>query len=245
MSDVFLVDPRHEPFVNGDSPYLNDHALSWLKRLTIVALIAVSLMLGASLILPDDVAQTSGRVTEKTEDTSDPFDLRYWLTVAYAVGGRDYSTIEQVDWDLFNVVIVGSEVTIRYEVDHPLAAEILPLEEEIISLNTTLFMLIALVLVFLWVIFFWLVRPNRLNQQLETAGEFIEGTLIKCYPVNQSQRNKRQYEINAEFLFEAPTGEEKRGIVRQVRNDLKGKSLPNPGTKILVRYVDERLYRLM
>lgn len=83
---MFLVDPRHAPFVEGESPYLNDHELSWLKRLTIGALILVSLMLGVTLFLPDEVINTSGEVVEKAEDNSDPFDPRYWLTVSFEAG---------------------------------------------------------------------------------------------------------------------------------------------------------------
>jgi hypothetical protein len=43
---VFLIDPRHDPFVSGDSSKLNDLSLTWGHRLTIAALVITSLLMG-------------------------------------------------------------------------------------------------------------------------------------------------------------------------------------------------------
>lgn len=243
--DTFIVNERHEPFVAGESAQLGDLQLSWVRRLTILLLALASLGLGVTaafdLNAPDDpIYNVTAEVLEK-RNTGTEFEPEYRLTYRYTDHQGTEHTVEHlVSGDLFFSTSVGREIDVSYEEGQRQRAEPVSSNEEAAALSLSFFGLLALIVVILWVLYFWLYRPSRINRTLERDGRFIVGQITRVWPIRAGRRNY----INVQYTFKTPEGESISERETQAR-DLPERKLPKAGTPILVRYVNPSLYRLM
>jgi hypothetical protein len=243
--DVFLLDPRHAPFVNGESPYLHDIQLSWFQRLTIFGLVAASLFLAWSAIFADDnetvVYQVEADVIAR-EITGTEFNPRYQLTYTYTDHEGDMHTVERiVEEAIYDRTAVDPRLTVEYEDGRNQRAEPISPEAEFANLSPTLLVLIALIIGIVWSGYFWLLRPQRINDTLTSHGQLCDGRLENIWPTHAG----RDYIVNVKYKFDTPAGKLLVGYDDGVRQDLQSNRLPTPGTPIRVLYVDDKLYRLM
>lgn len=85
-----------------------------------------------------------------------------------------------------------------------------------------------------------------LNRKLG-RGLFIEAEIVRCdgaWIRPGLRKSSPAWELHITYRFKTPDGRPIERSIRRVRPDLNGEK-PDPGTPLLVRYVDQRLFRVM
>jgi hypothetical protein len=78
---------------------------------------------------------------------------------------------------------------------------------------------------------------------LARDGELTEGEIVHCSGERDSDGD---FILRAEVRFRSPqTGAWLEGTYSPTRNDLKGKGLPGPGTRVHVLYLDDKTYEAL
>lgn len=244
---VFLLDPRHDAFVTGESEHLNDRRLTWGQRLAVLGLVVVSVLLFAGDLLATTV-QAEATVLEKAEGAD---LLRYFVVYSFLAevpDGRERVTVEEeVAFEVFRQVEPGDVVTVQYQPGNIENARIIERAPAAINENNLrLFMVLLLMIAVIYMLMFWLIRPERLNRRLEDEGVLLPGRISNIYP----RKALRAYIVNVAYTFEIPGGhgETPRQLTaeaRRNRRDLESTVLPRPGTAVRVLYIDDDTLRLM
>lgn len=246
VREAFLINPRHEPYVNGETNHLGDLQLSWFKRLTIAALvIATGFLMWSQFFAEDDgveVFTVEAEVTDRAQ-TGDEFNPRYRISYTYVDHEGTLQTVEDriVPLETFNRTTVGRAIDVSYESGRQHRA--VPTESDEAERNLTLTFVLLLMLIgsIIWVVALWLQRPAARNHRLVREGTWIRGSVINAYPSSKNGRHT----ITLAYAFETPDGERREDKVVRNRPDLKNRPLPLMNAPVLVRYVNDSLYRVM
>ncbi|MFW5691581.1 MAG: hypothetical protein ACOCXZ_03675 [Chloroflexota bacterium] len=208
-TDAFLIDPRHEPFVRGTSTSLGDTSLSWFKRLATAALVVVNLVLArGTLVERGPQRYTVDAQVIDREEGGDPFTPVYVIKYTYIDHeGNQRALDRRVDFARYQRTEVGSIIQATYQAGLGHRAEPVEPAAAFEGIGFALLSLLALMLLILWTLYFWIVRPAAINRRLANEGQFI-------------------------------TGEPRRA-------DLRQRTTPSPGQPVIVRYVNDSLYRFM
>lgn len=235
----FLIDRRHEPFVHERSPYLNDHRLSWWQRFVIFALVITAGWLLAGQLLVDTV-RADAVILEKAEGPE--FDT-YFVTYTFTIPDGETITIEQaISYDLFTGLETGDTVRVQYQPGNVENTRMIERNAATIAENSILLSLTVLLIVTaLYVLAFWIIRPDQRNRLLETEGVLLRGKITEIYP----RKQPRRYLVHVEFECKLPDDTTLTAKAVRNRRDLERNVLPTLGTAVLVLYVKEGVYRLM
>jgi len=243
---IFLVDPRHKAFLEHQSTSLGDNQLTWTQRLTLLAIIFASLWIVITFFadqpeyLPEDEIIRDAEVKQLYVD-EESFDYRViysfdtevgeTITLDRAIGESTYETLR--DQTTFQI---------GYPQGNP--EDALPIldDGDNATNRTILLMLVILfVITLIYIGYFWLYRPTKINHQLEENGALLTGHLLEIWPSTSG----RKYFINVHYRFDKPDGSAiETKLIRQ-RNDLKKVPLPRSGTELRILYVDDTLYRVL
>ncbi|NJL56546.1 hypothetical protein HC928_16275 [bacterium] len=244
---VFLLDPRHDAYVVGDSAHLGDLRLNWPQRLVLLGLVAFSVLLFAGDLLATTV-QAQATILEKSEGADLMSYFVVYSFIAEVPTGRERVTVEEeIVFELFRQIEPGDQVTIQYQPGDLESARIIERAPDAINANNLRLFVVALLLSLgLYMLIFWLIRPGRLNRRLESEGVLLPGRITNIYP----RKALRAYIVNVAFAFEEPGtgGAEARRVTAEAkrnRRDLESTLLPRPGTAVRVLYVDSSTFRLM
>lgn len=242
--EIFLIDPRHVPFAQGESAYLNDNKLTWAQRVILFVVVFLAFVAsGSQFIEPEPVSEdgviTEAEVTSKQLDES-TFDYTLTLNFTSADGERQ-SIRHSVDFATFDAVDTGSHIEVRYLPDDPANLRIINTTDPDSQRGFALLIVGLLTITALFIMFFWIYRPDQRNRKLLRDGQQITGRIINCWPSNIGRR----YRVFISYVFTTPDGQDIEQTTSQVRPDLKDNLLPRPGTRITVLYANPGLYRLL
>lgn len=243
---VFLLDPRHDAFISGESAHLNDYRLNWPQRVMLLGLVAFSILLFAGDLLATTV-QAEATILEKTESADLLSYFVVYSFIADVADGRESVTVEEeVAFEVFRQVEAGDVVTIQYQPGDLESARIIERAPDAINANNLRLFVVALLLSLgLYMLIFWLIRPDRLNRRLESEGVLLPGRITNIYP----RKALRAYIVNVAFAFDAPDAPAEAPRInaeaKRNRRDLESTVLPRPGTSVRVLYVDDSTFRLM
>ncbi len=240
--EFFLIDPRHEDFVREDSLQLKDRRLTWLQRFMLVALVVASGWLLAGQLLAETV-RAEATILELAEGPDIDAYFAVYSFVAQTPNGDEAVTIEEkIDYTVFERIEVGDVLTVQYRPDDVETARIIELTPATINENSLLlFVTLILIGSALYVLIFWIIRPDNRNRLLEREGMLIRGKINNVYP----RKLPRRYIVNVSFEFPLPDGKVIEAEASHNRRDLEENILPRPGAKVLVLYVNEKTLRLM
>lgn len=242
--NVFLIDPRHEAYVTGNSPYLLDGSLSNFKRIVIFLLVIICIGLVLSEVInTDDVAITTEAqiITAEEDLTTSP--ISYFVVYRYQdEDGNNYTDERTIPLNTFRQIEGDETVQVRYLPLTPHDAELVISQTRFFEeVRATLILLGLLLLLLLYVTVFWIIRPSLRTQKLEGEGALLKAKLVNAYPTGRG----RQHRINVEFHFDTPEGKNITHKAYQTRPELKDRPLPVMGAALTVLYVNDRLFRLM
>ncbi len=241
---VFLIDPRHEAYVTGNSPYLLDGSLSNFKRIVIFLLIIICIGLVLSEIInTDDVAITTDAqiITAEEDLTTSP--ISYFVVYRYQdEDGNNYTDERTIPLNTFRQIEGDETVSVRYLPLTPYDAELVVGKTRFFEeVRATLIVLGLLFVLLLYVSIFWIIHPSLRTQKLEREGALLKAKLVNAYPTGRG----RQHRVNVEYHFSTPSGKNISRKTYHLRPDLKDKPLPVMGAALTVLYVNDRLFRLM
>lgn len=238
----FLIAPYHADFVQDEKASLREPILfGWRRWLFFVIMLAIVVSVIGFLSQPTRYEQKAV-ITEKAVE-GDEFVPQYRLTYAYVDHRGDYHEVSQlVEANFYDELGIGSQVTVAYLEGQSHRAQLSGrYSKDIYAINSDFIWFLALALVVLWMLFFWIVFPARKNARLRRDGMLLKGVMTNIYPV----KTFRRYDVMVEYTFATPNGNVIEARAIQRRNDLEQTTLPKPSTPILVLYVNDLLYRLM
>lgn len=237
--EVFLIDPRHAPFVQGESPHLGEDTLGCMQRVVIVILVLMSVALFLSqTIIEDAETRTDATIIELVEDgvVDEPV---YIIVFAFTQEDGSEETLElEIDDATFRSLQDDETVPVRYIPGQPESA-LLDLER---GTNEVIILLGLLLLYIVYVAIFWILRPLMQRNRLESEGVLLKAQLANIYPIG---RPGRGYLVRLEYVYTSPDGETVSHKITRNRPDLRENRLPKIGTPLAVLYVNRRLHRLM
>lgn len=238
----FLIAPHHANFVQDESASLREPILvGWRRWMFFIILLAIGITAISFLSQPTRY-EREAVITDKAIE-GDDLDPLYRLSYTYIDHRGEYHEVSQLVASLFyDGLAVGSQVTVAYLEGQSHRAQLSGrYSADIYTINSDFIWYLALALVVLWIILFWIRFPARKNTQLRHDGMLLKGVMTNIYPVKAFRR----YDVVVEYTFAVPNGNVIEARATQTRNDLEQTTLPKPNTPILVLYVNDQLYRLM
>ncbi len=238
----FLIAPHHTDFVRDENASLHEPILfGWRRWLFVFVLMAIVVTVISFLSQPTRYEQRAVITAKAIE--GDEFAPQYRLTYAYIDHRGDRHEVSQlVEGMLYDELGIGSQVTVAYLEGQSHRAQLSGrYSDDVYTLNSDFIWFLALALVVLWILLFWIILPTRKSARLRREGMLLKGVMTNIYPV----KTFRRYDVVVEYTFAVPNGNTIESRAIQKRNDLEQTTLPKPSTPVLVLYVNDQLYRLM
>jgi hypothetical protein len=250
ISSVFLLNPKHEPFLRGEDRKLRDTGCGGMILIAFIVLLctfvfSMFIIAGWNERAARDLLQQSGVST--SAEIVDHRESRgrstsYYLTYTFLVeqegaAPQEYTVEENVDYGLYNAQRDGATVTITYLPQDPTVAR---LRDN--GMDGSFLLILGLVLLALeiWILFHstyeWL-RTSRLVRE----GELREGEIEE----SKITRSKSGRTLRIKYSVLTPVGTRVTGQQSRLRNDLRNDNPPEPGTKVAVLYLDEKTHRIL
>ena len=238
----FIIAPHHADFIRDESASLREPILSGWRRLMFFFILVVAIITALPVLFPPKQYDVVAVITDKAIEGSD-FAPQYRLTYQYTDHRDETHEVSRLTGQVFyDELAVGSVVTARYLEGQSHRATLSGrYSEDVYGLNSDFLWFLALILLVLWMLIFWLILPQRANQRLRYEGTLLKGVMTNIYPV----KSFRRYDVTVEYTFAAMNGRVIEARARHNRRDLEHEQLPKYNTPVLVLYVNDNLYRLM
>lgn len=238
----FLIAPHHADFIQDESASLREPILSGWQRLMFFFIIIVAIISALPTLFPPKQYDVAAVITDKAIEGSD-FAPQYRLTYQYTDHRGETHEVSRITQPAFyDELAIGSVVTARYLEGQSHRATLSGrYSEEVYTLNSNFVWFLALILLVLWMLIFWLIIPQRNNRRLRYMGTLLKGVITNIYPI----KTFRRYDVAVEYTFATLNGDVIKARAMRNRRDLEHHPLPKPNTAVLVLYVNDNLYRLM
>jgi hypothetical protein len=244
--EYFFFEPKSAAFVRGETDKLPTGSSGCILLFMIPFVLAGLLILGLTarewvrtFALSTNSAETYGTFESKERDDSDD-TTSYSVTYRFAVDDQVYVVEESVKYELYASADNGESLLVRYAMQDPNIASIKPVSF-VRPLVLTAFCLVWCGLVFGLTLFS--LRKLRRRRRLAREGGLTDGELVYCSGYEDSDGD---FHLKTQIRFRSPqTGVWLRETYSPLRNDLKGKPLPRPGTPIHVIYIDDNTFEAL
>ncbi len=246
-ADVFLLNPKNKTFVEGKT----HRPVSPVSGFTLVVLFAFAVggIAALVMVLREWVVvvqlsaygeSTAGLVVDhRTESGED--STTYYITFRYVIDDRLYIQEQAVGESAYDQFANSSRVVVRYFPADPNIARLTEPDTDTVGHNVLITLSIVVLNTFMW----WKVRgtikKNRRYQQLGREGRMVTGEVLR----SEGHKDEDGYIVTMHYCFQSPSGRPLLGKVSRTRNDLKRKPLPEPGTPLVVLYLDDTSYELL
>jgi hypothetical protein len=246
--EVFLLNRGNRAFVAGHSRRLAPAGYG-----CILAFFIPFLLMGLAFFavgvnglvqwqqLNSEVVTTRGKFIDRSISTNSKGNTTYYVTFQYGLDNQTYVVEQRVDRAIYDRAEVGGVVDIVYVPDNPSLARV----AGTLSNPDDAIMLVFAVFSngILWLIALAIVKAYRKDRLLEREGQLIGGEVISA---KGRYGSKGHYNLTVEYRFRAPdTGEAILDKAKETRNDLRGETLPAPGTPVAVLYRDRKTYKVL
>jgi hypothetical protein len=238
----FLIGKHHANFIQDESALLHEPILAgWRRWMVVLMILVVGITIINTLSAPT-AYEVNAVITDKIIE-GDEFSPQYRLFYTYTDHRGDSHAVNRLTQETFyDELAIGSVVTVRYLEGQSQRAELSGrYSDDVYALNSDFLWFLALGLMILWMLIFWLIIPQRVNQRLRYSGTLLKGVMTNIYPTKIFGR----YDVHVEYSFAVPNGAVIHAQAVNNRRDLEHNTLPKPNTPVLVLYVNDHLYRLM
>ncbi|MBI5960676.1 MAG: HEAT repeat domain-containing protein [Chloroflexi bacterium] len=193
------------------------------------------------LLLERDGQETIGEVIEGQASSEDHYSLLYRFPIGPADGALTYTNHQQVTRPTYEGFTSGTPITVTYLPDDPAVSRLdtaNPAHEQRNRLTIA-----AAGLTGITVLVLLLGSLQRSRPYLLRGGwRLLKGQLVAC---QGRLDDDGDYKLALRYRFRTPSGRVITGQIRQIRNDLKGRALPRPGTPLAVYYRNVKTHRLL
>jgi hypothetical protein len=240
--DYFLIDPDNEQFAAGASH--KPAACGQGYVLFFLGLFALGGLLVAGIVMhqwmhliefSNNYVETQGQALDCAveSDASTPYCVAY----RFVVGDQAYTVEESVGKTTYHSIKEGQPLTVRHAKHDPSIATIEPGHPgELLALTGFCLLWNGAVSRATWL----LARQNLKRRKLTREGQQIVGQVARCSGLQNSDGD---FVLKTKFGFRSPqTGVWIESKSLQVRQDLRDKLLPPPGTAVYVLYLDDETF---
>lgn len=240
--DFFLIDPDNEQFAAGAShkPAACGQgcALFFLGMFALAGLLIAGVVTRQWLHLiefSNDYVETQGQALDCAVETD--VSTPYCVAYRFVVGDQAYTVEESVGKTTYQAIKEGQPLTVRHARHDPSMATIKPGRlSELLALTGFCLLWNGLVFRAAW----QLARQNLKQRKLAREGQQIVGQVTHCSGLQNSDGD---FVLKTKFGFRSPqTGAWIESKSLQVRQDLRDKLLPTPGTPVYVLYLDDETF---
>lgn len=244
--DVFVLNRRNTAYVFGRARRVGFYYTWWflLSALAMTLLIAFTLATAFNEWNRVTTLEQSGiRVKAIVSDhrTVSGKSTSYYLTYRFSVRNQQYQREQNVGSGTYNRFPPGAPITISYLASDP-SISMLAGDAEDNSDLVSFTIIFALVDVGGLIMAGYLGVRSLRYRRLSRDGKLLRGEVLACTGL---RGYKGAYTVSLRYAFRDPGGQNVEKLVKTVRNDLKKKGLPRPGTPVAVMYVDESLYEVL
>lgn len=255
--NLFLLNPKHQGFLNGEERKFYDFTCS------VVVLIFIGLLIfggiggamfyaGADEMLIRSQLERSGLETRATVTDHDyttstnkgRTSYTYYLTYKYSIdaspanGPTRFTYRQQVSNDTYNNFTDGEAITVSYMPNNPSVSRLLTDNQDngtVLAVVGGIFLACALFCLFGYL------RQRSRNGRLIRDGQMVVGKIVEA----KAAKVKSGNQLTIRYTFMSPEGGELGRKEILVRNDLRDAPLPQPGTPVAIVYVNDKLYRVL
>ncbi len=256
--NLFLLNPKNEAFLKGDSPkldslpFIGGYFLYGCMALFLIIPIVIAIFAVLEIQIRGELDQhgvvTSATVTNRRISTSTNSkgqrSTSYYITYEFYAGTSNndnpmpYTYEQAVSSGTYNSVVEGSKIDIRYLPNDPNTSRVLndsANDPRLILIFCAIFMIAPLVFIYS------IRRASSRNKRLAVEGQLLTGRITEA----KLRRAKSNYQLSVRYSFMSPEGMELGKQELRVRNDLKDGGIPEPGTPVTVIYMNPKLYRVL
>ncbi|MDX2077862.1 MAG: hypothetical protein SFZ02_15650 [bacterium] len=238
----FLIGQHHADFIQDPSASLHEPILAGWRRWMFGLVVIIALITVLATITAPTTYEVNATIIDKAVEGNE-FSPIYRLTYRYDDHRGDRHEVSDIaNESFYEELTIGSVVTVRYLHGQSQRAKLSGrYSDDIYALNSDFLWFLALALVILWMLIFWLIIPQRVNSRLYREGTLLKGVITNIYPM----RLFRRYDVHVEFTFATLKETVIEAKAVNNRRDLEHTPLPKPNTPVLILYVNDHLYRLM
>lgn len=246
--DVFLLNPANRAFASGQSRRLASAGYGCVL-VFLIPMLAIGLFILVFGIndlvqwqqLNTDGVTTRGKFIDRRIYTDSDDDDTYYATFQFEANRQTYVVEQDVDTGIYNNAEVGALVDVLYLPSDPQQARVMGTDSTPDSLFIVLFSLFWSGILGLVVLA--AVRARGKNLALQRDGKVISGEVVNASGRSSS---KGAYIVKLDYRFRVPdTGETISHKETNTRNDLRGQTLPAPGTPLAIAYRDRKTYKVL
>lgn len=179
-------------------------------------------------------------VDRRFEEGPRTVNNRWFITYQFNVNGTPYRREMSIEAAIYDVLLVGSAVQVKFAPEDPTISTLADRPLEPVERDLLLLMIFvpaaACIPVLLWA--GWRSLVVTLYQR---RGVVLKGEITEC---RGSERGGNFY-LTLRYRFTTPEGRALRGGQTMIRDDLRGKPIPQKGEQIAILYAHDRVYRLL
>jgi hypothetical protein len=193
------------------------------------------------LLLERDGKTTQGEIVDRQNSRNDHFSLLYRFPVGPAGSGQSYLGSQRVTQETFEGFTIGTPIRVTYLEEHPDLSRLDTANPQDDRRDRLTIAAAGLTGITVLVLFLGILQRSR-PYLLRGGWRMLKGQLVAC---QGKLDDDGDYKIALRYRFRAPSGQVITGQVRQIRNDLKGKTLPRPGAPLAIHYRNKKTHRLL
>lgn len=250
MSQIFVVNPQYTAYATGQQNKMPANQPFFTLFLGTIGLFGLFMTLLLSAAMVSDWVSwvqavqtrvgTVGIITGRAEiEGEDDDETTYYLQYEYTtIEGETFEDEHVVDIDFFNLIPVGYEMPIRYDIDDPARSEFASDNE--IPLALTLLTLIIGGVVLSLTGAGW--RAARDDARIRN-GQRVEAEIVEAHGTYDSDGD---FLLKLQVAFTSPTTNERITFEHTAQGyNIKPDTMPDDGTAAAVQYIDEKHYQLL
>lgn len=246
-AELFLVFPKNKAVIEGreKAVYSEYRGFTFIigTLLLIPFLIATLFLIYKSLsllyddwLLSQNLAQTTGYITNRDITDSDYYTLAY----EFSVGEQVYTREQSVSWENYNAYQLGQPIEISYAVNDPVAsrASALPDEENKVVIYLVTVVMTIIIPIAVTSTIFNVQRRQRLHRE----GKFVRGELTDV----KGEEGEDDFLMTVYVKFRSPTNLQfVTGKRRYTCNHHRGVRPPLPGVPVMIHYADDAVWEVL
>jgi hypothetical protein len=245
-SGLFLLSPSaNRKFVAGEKSRIGSSTTMLLIAAIFFLLAALAIYLFGGAVLRTDEAERSGTVTKAMivdgyVSKGSKGSTSYYIDYEFKLNGQVYRKHILIGSTLYNRVLIGDTVTIKYLPSDPKVSVLSGDDQDDTDRNENIGIMVISVPICL-IIGAYCLWVDGKNRRI-SRGQLLPGQILRA---EGKRGSKGSYTVSIDFGFTNPYGQQL--IKKQSKNrpDLRNTPLPAVGTPVAVLYVDDNFFRLM
>jgi hypothetical protein len=179
-------------------------------------------------------------VDRRFEEGPRPVNNRWFVTYQFNVNGKPYRREMSVEAAVYDVLPLGAAVQVKFAPEDPNFSTLADRSLEPVERDLLLLMIFGPAAACIPVIV-WAGWRSLVVTLYQRRGVVLKGEITEC----RGEERGGNFYLTVRYRFTTPEGRALRGGQTMIRDDLRGKPLPQKGDQIAVLYAHDRVYRLL